>query len=403
MFFKMAHRRWMEPDTQPTVPLQQWTVSESGLDPDLIDNTVPIIFGSAGFHFDRTNASLGLDVFGSAFFMLSRYEEAVNMQRDQHDRFPAHASLAFREHLLRRPIIDEYVEILWAAIKLLWPQITRRVHRYQTIVSCDVDQPYHPAAKSFRRMARATLGSAVRNRPLTEMFKPARNYLNSRRGDFQHDPYYFTVDWMMDRNEDAGNVVTFNFLPEVTDPAFDDTCAITDPAVIAMLKRIHARRHEIGLHPGYHTYQSIEKTLHGLNKLQEVLRCAGVEQSITGGRNHFLRWSTKTPAVWDATGLRYDSTLSYADHIGFRCGTCREYSMYDLHRRQPLRIKQRPLICMDCSIIVYMGYGLTEKTLSEIGTLKSATKKFHGNFTLLWHNSSLEGERARDLYCEIIK
>jgi hypothetical protein len=206
----------------------------------------------------------------------------------------------------------------------------------------------------------------------------------------------------MDVNEKAGNTVAFYFIPEITDPVFDDTCQITDPAVVAMLKRIHLRRHEIGIHPGYRTYQSVESTLSGLNKLRNVLCQAGISQSVTGGRNHYLRWSTKTPAVWNAAGLRYDSTLEYADHIGFRCGTCREYPMFDLHQREPLEIRQRPLLCMDCSIVSYMGYGFTYSALERINKLKRAAQKVKGGFSLLWHNSNFENKNAREIYCEVI-
>ena len=53
--------------------------------------------------------------------MLSRYEEAVLLDRDDHDRFPATASIAYKTGFLDRPIIDEYVEILWVAMKRVWP------------------------------------------------------------------------------------------------------------------------------------------------------------------------------------------------------------------------------------------------------------------------------------------
>lgn len=62
----------------------------------------------------------------------------------------------------------------------------------------------------------------------------------------------------------------------------------------------------------------------------------GIDQPVLGDRQHFLRWETSTTArLWDANGLDYDSTLSCADRPGFRCGTCREYPLYDLHERRP--------------------------------------------------------------------
>jgi len=33
--------------------------------------------------------------------------------------------------------------------------------------------------------------------------------------------------------------------------------------------------------------------------------------------------------AWADAGMDYDSTLSYADRPGFRCGTCSEYPAFD--------------------------------------------------------------------------
>lgn len=402
-FFPRAETDWLGEQTLPAEPLQQWDLRGSGMEHGLLKPSIPVIFGGAGLHVRHRTAVLELDVFGSAFFMLSRYEEAVSKQRDKHGRFPAKASLACREGFLDRPIVDEYVEILWWAMKRLWPRLKRRRHEYKTVVSCDVDFPYHPSAISFARMMRATMVNTIRHRRFAGLSKPLRNYVAGRNGDFRHDPYYFTVDWIMDVNETAGNRVLFNFIPEITNGAFDGHSSIAEPAVVAMLKRIAARRHEIGVHPGYLAYESERTTVSAVTRLRDTMSQAGIKQPLAGGRNHYLRWSTRTPAIWHAAGLQYDSTLSYADRAGFRCGTCREYSMYDIHARKSLPLKQRPLICMDRSVIDYMGYGFTEEAFAEMEKLKKAAKTVKGNFTLLWHNSYLEDKQARYLYLEITK
>jgi peptidoglycan/xylan/chitin deacetylase (PgdA/CDA1 family) len=169
-----------------------------------------------------------------------------------------------------------------------------------------------------------------------------------------------------------------------------------------MLNRIAQRGHEIGIHPGYNTYLSKENIISGRAKLQRLLDRERISQEIIGGRQHYLRWSTQTPAIWDAAGLQYDSTLSYADYAGFRCGTCHEYAMYDLHRRRALRLKQRPLICMERSVIDYMKYGLSKNALVRMKRLKSVVQRFNGNFVLLWHNSGFDSSGAMKMYCDLI-
>jgi hypothetical protein len=404
LFFRAAAAQWLGPLARPAPVLPQWDVAASGLRAELVEPTVPVLFGAGCFTMDESgNGRLGLDIFGAAFFMLSRYEEAVNGERDHHDRFPASASVAYRSGFLHRPLVDEYVEILWAAMGRLWPALKRKPRQFRMYVSCDVDHPYHPGAGSIARTAKRAVGELVRSNDLSRVVTAVKNYRARRTGNWENDPYYYTVDWMMEVNERAGNRVSFYFIPEITDRRRDDTCPITDGAVLAMMKRIAVRGHEIGLHPGYNTYESRARIVSGKQKLQSILDQAQLRQRVNGGRHHYLRWSTRTPANWDAAGLEYDSTLSYAEHAGFRCGTCHEYPMYDLHRREPLRVRQRALICMEASVLRYMGYGVGEDALDMMMKLKASVKRMHGNFTLLWHNSAFDSEAARDMYCQIIR
>lgn len=64
--------------------------------------------------------------------------------------------------------------------------------------------------------------------------------------------------------------------------------------------------------------------------------------------------------------MNYDSTLSYAERPGSRCGTCREYPMFYLVERKALSLRQRPLVLMECSITAkrYLGLGHTDEALA---------------------------------------
>jgi hypothetical protein len=98
-----------------------------------------------------------------------------------------------------------------------------------------------------------------------------------------------------------------------------------------------------------------------------VLDEEGIAQPLLGGRQHYLRWETPTTVrLWDANGLDYDITLSYADRPGFRCGTCFEYPMFDSVEQRALKLRQRPLIVMECSVIAerYLGLGYSDEALA---------------------------------------
>jgi len=167
-----------------------------------------------------------------------------------------------------------------------------------------------------------------------------------------------------------------------------------------------ASGHRIGLHPGYSTYLDCKQTEIEADLLRRTLDEESIPYGELGGRQHYLRWRTpETARNWEAAGMTYDSTLSYADHAGFRCGTSREYSLYDLYERRPLEIKERPLIVMECSVISerYMGLGLTESAFSFMQTPKERALSVGGEVTLLWHNTELQEPEARRFYQELIR
>ena len=120
---------------------------------------------------------------------------------------------------------------------------------------------------------------------------------------------------------------------------------------------------------------------------------------------HFLRWDAAvTLRAWDEAGLDYDSTLSYADAPGFRCGTCFEYPAFDPVANESLRLRIRPLVAMECTVIArrYLGLGDGEQAFARFKALKDACRAVRGRFTLLWHNSHLESARHKSLYCRVL-
>ena len=57
----------------------------------------------------------------------------------------------------------------------------------------------------------------------------------------------------------------------------------------AMLREIHARGHQIGIHPGYNTYRHPEAIARSVTTLRRVLDEEDIEQPLLGGRQLYLR------------------------------------------------------------------------------------------------------------------
>ena len=337
--------------------------------------------------------------------MLSRYEEAVIKNRDNHDRFPAWASVAYKEKFLNRPIVNEYLEILYECMYSIWPNLIRKNRNFRKFITCDLDKPYDLEGYNLKQVILRLGYRLIRQKNLKLAVQDTLNYFFKKFGLDYFDEYKSNIDWIMKVNEAKGNKVAFNFIPYQTDKNKDHSYAIFSKKNLNLLKHIFKSGHEIGFHPGYNTYRSKENFETSANVLREACKIENINTIISGGRQHYLRYDIlKTPQLWEENGFVYDSTLTFADQAGFRCGTCYEFSMFDLVNKKKMKLKQRPLINMEYTIISkkYENLGNTEKSLERFKYFENICRKFNGDYVLLWHNHFFLSQKSKDHYLKII-
>jgi hypothetical protein len=163
----------------------------------LSENSMPILFGTDHFEVsqnDHTVITTGVDIFASSFFMLSRWEEYVNKERDSHNRFPASESLAYKNDFLNRPIVNEYLYLLQQLLVELEVKEDFKRRTYELLLTHDVD--YICKWDSFGRFARHLAGDLVVRRSIKEFFSSINYYLKVMI-KLKNDPYY-TFDYIMD-------------------------------------------------------------------------------------------------------------------------------------------------------------------------------------------------------------
>lgn len=345
------------------------------------------------------------DILGLTYWMLSRQEEVGRTDLDEHGRFPATSSHAFKHGYLERPIVDEWLHVLGQVIQRTWPGIALAQRRFSIKVSHDVDAPSRYAFKSWKGIACAMAGDVLKRGDVgSAVFAPWIR-LNSQTVLHPKDPAN-TFDWIMDVSERHGLKSAFYFICGRTVPSLDADYEPEHPAIRALMRRIHARGHEIGLHPSYGSYQKPEVIRAEAGRLRRIAREEGIEQPEWGGRMHYLRWEQPTTLrAWADAGMTYDSTLGYADRPGFRCGTCHEYPAFDPVAGQALPLGVRPLVAMECTVMAprYMGLGAGDAALAKFVQLKNACQAVGGCFTLLWHNSQFDSAAERALYEAVLQ
>lgn len=377
-----------------------------------IGETIPVIFWAKGFeHGEKPFAErqfddsivIYVDIVASTFFMLSRWEETVVPVRDQYDRFPATAGVAYKQRFLDRPIVDEYAFILQAWLKALLPGWLPMSRQGDVFVTCDVDCPYDDSLSTPAKVVKRVAGDLLKRRSPGMAVRSTSQAIARLCGDWSLDPYN-TFDWMMANCEKVGRRMAFYFLCQnATD--MDARYKLGEKFIKQLLKTIHNRGHEIGMHGSYNSFQNPNQIMKERTALLHACKSLAIDQTIMGNRQHYLRWdATQTPDHLNAAGFEYDTSGSFADAPGFRYGTSRPFTMWSWQKKAPLKIKQRPLVVMEGSVIddCYLGLGYIDESLDLMLTLKKRAIQFGGDFTLVWHNSSLGSEEARSMYRDLV-
>jgi hypothetical protein len=377
------------------------------LEIDEIGLNLPVIFCEYS-DLNLPDASLEdamkIDIFGSVFFMLSRLEEVIINETDVHDRFISSASLAVKEGFIDRPIVDEYVEVLWGVLSNKWLFLKRTYSKGKVVATCDVDRPLEYPINHlviFKQFLKDLIKKDTRSVAFDNVWR--RSYL--LLGNYTKDKNLNNIRWMMSENEKHNRSVEFNFVAGVTDKSKDPFYKLSDKSIGSILLEIDKRGHKIGIHPSYHTYLSKENMRHEVSHLRKTLLSLNIDQKVQFGRQHFLRWKTSsTIHNWINSGLKFDSSMGFADIPGFRSGTAKQFKWFDVIKNESTILIERPLIFMECSVLSkrYLNLDYSDETLTYILDLKRKSLKYGGDFVFLWHDYYFYSEKDYEFYSKIV-
>lgn len=403
VLFQTSQSEWLRDSSLPKLPLAFAELPEISLrfPPD---GRIPIVYGSArdGDPVLSTNGivtSLGIDVFGIVFFLLTRYEEIAASDADEHGRFRDGASLAVRTGTHREPLADLCTEVLWAALSRWWPRLPRRLRGYRVSLTHDVDFPF--ACRESRTRILRSIGADLLKRRDPALAARRTSMLLAGCGEEHEADPWNAFGFMMDVSEENGLFASFNFL---ADPQgrFNGHYSVAEAWIGRLLTSIHTRGHEIGLHGSYQSLDDPRKLRAEYAGLREVAARSHIEQERWGGRQHFLRWANPYSwRAWNDAGLDFDSTVGYAEHVGFRSGTCHPYPVYDLLERRQLHLYERPLISMDAALTFYQHLS-PQRSAERIIEVARTCHRYGGEFVGLWHNSELASAAQRRWYRELV-
>ena len=103
-----------------------------------------------------------------------------------------------------------------------------------------------------------------------------------------------------------------------------------------------------------------------------------------GHRYHYLRGDPHRNIA--RLPFRYDTTLGFADAVGFRAGIARPFHPWDFERDAPADVLEIPLAAMDATLAEERYLGLSAKRAEpRLDALLDWAAANGGAFSILWH------------------
>ena len=326
------------------------------------------------FYKSNTNDFLGYDIFAMVFYFATRYEEYLNTELDEHQRFKAENSVAHNYNCLQIPFLNLAIAQFAELLKQKFPNLYFKKREFSFLSTIDIDNAFAFANKGFQRNVGGLLKDVaslkfkqVASRIISNLDEDKDPYntfqiINSLSKETQTALYYFVL---------IGDYSAYDKNPSFKSRGFKK------------LLRTLSNENSIGLHPSYESFNHPEKIEIEKTRLEDI-----IEKKVTSARCHFLR--IKFPDTYRQfinVGITDDYTMIYASQSGYRTGLCVPYKWFDLEKNESTNLTIHPSTIMEGTLRDYNKYS-PEKATEVISQLLNQSKKQGGEFISVWHNDS---------------
>ena len=319
---------------------------------------------------------LPFDPFAMTFYLVTRYEEYLSQNTDEHERFTDSENILVTLGLYQKPIVDQMA--YWVAEKITaeYPEFKIRKRTFKLLTTIDIDNAWAFKHKSPLVSFGAILKAILHGRG-GELKQRAKVFLGLR-----NDPYD-TYKYILETYKGVLNRILFFFL--LGDRSrFDKNISHKNKTFRQLIANM-ASVCEVGIHPSYFSDEKPWLFETEKERLENI-----IQKPVTQSRQHYLK--LKFPKTYQnacKSGITDDYTMGFASLAGFRAGTCTEFKFFDLSKNHQTELTIHPFQAMDVTLKNYLhlkpleAWQLIEKLMLEV-------KNVNGTFVSLWHNESLK-------------
>lgn len=332
-------------------------------------NGLPVFFQVEG------PFALPFDPFALSFYLISRYEEYLPFEPDEHGRFRPELSFAYREGFLQIPLVDAIIHEMKNLLKAQFPGISIPGQSFRFVPSFDIDIAFAHSGKGWLRAMAAWLKLLLK-----ADFRQIKERITTLAGKMA-DPYD-NFQLHLDLAARYGHPILY-FVLLGDFGRYDRNISYRSKQFRDLLLKLNIAA-EMGLHPSYQSFLRPEIFKKEKKRLEAIL-----QRPVVTSRFHFLR--LKYPQSYRdlaAAGIREDFSIGYSSMNGFRASTCTPFYFYDIEREERTSIRIHPFIFMDSAMIDHLRI-TPEAAIGKIKDLLNQVKIYGGEAIGIWHNYAL--------------
>ncbi len=335
--------------------------------------------------FKNTGNTIPFDLFGAAFWLLTRYEEYLPYKPDKENRFHYRSCLAYQYEFLEVPLVNLWLFELKAILQTQYSELRFDIRSYEAISTIDIDNVYKYKHKGFVR----TLAGFISDKSWVKSKQRLRIILNQEQDPF--DCYDFLIE---SHKLSQSKAIYFLLLGDYGPN--DKNHSATDLRFQSLIKHL-GDYSMMGIHPSYGSNNNLRQLKVEVARLGNI-----IHRLITKSRQHFSM--LKFPQTYQnllQAGLMSDYSMGYTNHNGFRASYCYPYKWYSLDIESVSSLTIHPFCISENCLL--SNSAREHKTFMELASpLVNEVKTYGGELISIFHNDSFT-TKMKKFYREFLE
>lgn len=354
------------------------------------DLSVPIIYGVDKFIQEENTIYIGLDIFASTFFMLTRWEENF-LGREEKGDCDESQLFSVRHNIYKRPIVNEYEAILRKILTSCGISLQSR--QFQVVLAHDVDGIITPSWSGIIKSLLKRILGKYRTSITVLSWRQQLIYKFKFPNCFSQFKFYRDICIKY-------NIQEWFYFKVCAKGEVESTYHYNDSELIKLVNYLKEENDTyLGFHPSQSTFNDIQRWNKEVNRISQL-----IGNGFIIGRNHHLLYNYQMLRLWENLALKSSlnndfkiSNCVFHKRLGFRSGVAVPYSIFDIYERRVMSLKEYPCQIMDTAI--RLGRYVDDTAVADdINYIVNQCKTYSGHLILTWHIYIRKIELIKDYY-----